>query len=264
MNPDFLIVGAMKAGTTTLYRDLTLHPDIYMSEEKEPEVLIRQGDKAAQAGDYLNLFKAAPAGKMLGEASTGYTKRPDHEYIAQRAFDLCGPTLKVIYLTRDPVARTISQYKHAFSHGETDLSLIEAVRREPRFIHYSRYDWQIAPWLALFGANVATYRFENYIDNRETVTKDVIAFLGLDPASLADLQLDQAFNAADGRRAPPKGIVRNMLHSRFYQRTLKPLVPKGLRDRLKRQVLPKTRAANVDVTLELRAEIAARIAALDA
>ena len=39
MTPDFLIVGAMKAGTTTLYHDLSEHPDIFLPVLKEPEVL---------------------------------------------------------------------------------------------------------------------------------------------------------------------------------------------------------------------------------
>ena len=51
--PDFLIIGAMKAGTTTLYRDLELHPQIFLPQEKEPETLVSLGDDLlAMAADY--------------------------------------------------------------------------------------------------------------------------------------------------------------------------------------------------------------------
>ena len=50
--PHFLIVGAMKAGTTTLYRDLVLHPDIFMPTVKEPEILIKHGTRDSIAKAY--------------------------------------------------------------------------------------------------------------------------------------------------------------------------------------------------------------------
>ena len=90
--PDFLIVGAMKAGTTTLYRDLSGHPGIYLPEEKEPETLVRFGnDEAAILRDYKSLLGRSPKGALTGEASTVYTKRPLHEGVAERAWRICGP-----------------------------------------------------------------------------------------------------------------------------------------------------------------------------
>ncbi len=90
--PDFLVVGAMKGGTTTLYFDLGAHPDLHLPEPKEPEVLVRHADPAAIREAYAAHFRNARPGQLCGEASTVYTKRPDHEGVAERARQASGPT----------------------------------------------------------------------------------------------------------------------------------------------------------------------------
>lgn len=84
--PDFLIIGAMKAGTTTLYRDLVDHPNIFLPEQKEPNTLVMYGsDMRRIIDDYASLFARSPQDAICGEASTAYTKRPDNEGVAARA-----------------------------------------------------------------------------------------------------------------------------------------------------------------------------------
>ena len=108
--PDFLIVGAMKSGTTTLYRDLILHPDVFMPEDKEPETLANSSDPDQIRREYRTLFPRLAEGLVKGEASTAYTKRPDFEGVAERAREVLGPGLKVVYMRRDPVERLVVVY----------------------------------------------------------------------------------------------------------------------------------------------------------
>ena len=110
MTPDFLIVGAMKAGTTTLYHDLSEHPDIFLPVLKEPEVLTTLERLDEMRAYYARLFRPARPGQLKGEASTAYTKRPNNEGVAEKARALCGDGLKIIYIRRDPVERIRSQY----------------------------------------------------------------------------------------------------------------------------------------------------------
>ena len=84
--PDFLIIGAMKAGTTTLYRDLMTNPAIFFPSEKEKSHLLRD-EVLTEAGrrDYEKLFRRARPGQVLGIAPTRYTNLPDCPGVPGRA-----------------------------------------------------------------------------------------------------------------------------------------------------------------------------------
>ena len=258
--PDFLIIGAMKAGTTTLYRDLAGHPELFLPEEKEPECLVRHGNDArAVARDYKSLFAAAGTGPIKGEASTAYAKRPDHEGVAEMARRVCGPLLKVIYITRDPIERIISQYRHEFGLGEVSEDIDTAVLKYPRYVNYSRYDWQLEPWRRIFGTGqVMVVPFETYIANRVETARQVCTFLGVNPASLPDLDVERAFNANEGKLVPA-GPWKRLVGSRLYQRTIKPMLAQSLRERVARQVLSPAQASEGRLAPDTVAELHDRL-----
>ena len=248
--PDFLIIGAMKAGTTTLFRDLSGHPGLFLPEEKEPETLVRFGDRDDQIrADFASLFARADAAHLCGEASTAYTKRPDNEGVAARALRICGPNLRLIHLTRNPVGRAVSHYKHDVGQKYQDKPFDEAVRRDHRYVDYSRYAWQLAPWVEAFGEDaLLRLSFEDYVRDRHGTAQRVCAFLGLDPALLPPLEEDKAFNASDGKPVATNAVTRALVGSRFYQRRLKNLVPQNLRHRAYHLLLPK--APKLVVTID--------------
>lgn len=258
--PDFLIIGAMKAGTTTLYRDLAGHPELFLPEEKEPECLVRHGNDArAVTRDYKSLFAGAGSGRLKGEASTAYAKRPDHEGVAEMARRVCGPLLKVIYITRDPIKRIISQYRHEFGLGEVSEDIDTAVLKYPRYVNYSRYDWQLEPWLRIFGTGqVMVVSFETYIANRLETARQVCTFLGVNPASLPDLDVERAFNANKGKLVPA-GLWKRLVGSRLYQRTIKPMLAQSLRERVARQVLSPAQASEGQPAPDTVAELHDRL-----
>ena len=99
----------MKAGTTTLYRDLYDHPEVFLPEEKEPDslayddVLTTEGTRT-----YRGMFAGANDGQLIGEASTSYSKAPFFGDVPSRALRLCGSDLKIIYVVREPFERMVS------------------------------------------------------------------------------------------------------------------------------------------------------------
>ena len=250
----------MKAGTTTLYRDLSLHPDIYMPPEKEPETLVKLGGDAARIiRDYASLFRFAPVGAIRGEASTAYTKRPKHEGVADMARQVCGPELRIVYLRRDPLKRIISHYKHAFGSGETSLSFEDAVQSDPLYVAISRYDWQIQPWLDAFGSEgVLQLSFEDYVKDRQGVARQVCAHIGINPDRLPPVNDNAAFNASDNKPVARSRLTQALVASRFYQRIAKPLIPASLRDRA-RNTLPKAPPVEVILSAESRSALMSRI-----
>src|SRR5215210_2367197 len=80
--PNFLIIGAMKSGTTALYYNLEQHPQIYMSPVKEPNFFCSGGQESWESESitrkkaYQNLFKGVSAEKAIGEASHCYLYEP--------------------------------------------------------------------------------------------------------------------------------------------------------------------------------------------
>ncbi|MGV8833394.1 MAG: sulfotransferase family protein [Devosia sp.] len=262
MVPDFLIIGAMKAGTTTLFRDLVHHPQLYMPAEKEPETLTKfAGDADAIAQDYRSLFGRTAPGQIKGEASTAYAKRPDHEGVAIQALDTCGPKLKLIYLTRDPIRRIVSQYRHEYGLGEVDEDIDTAVLKHHRYVAYSRYDWQIEPWRVAFGdSNLLVLSFEDYIANRQKIGRRVCSFLGVDPDRLPPVETDRAFNANEGKLVP-QGIWKEVVASLWYQRLAKPLLPRAIRDGLANRVLSPARASQDQLSPQTEAMLKTRLEA---
>lgn len=234
--PNFLIVGAMKAGTTTLYADLCDHPEVFLTSDKEPEGL-RWCGTAEGVSRYERLFARAGSARAIGEASTFYTKRPHSDGMAERARAVLGPDVTILYLVRDPLRRMVSQYHHEVARGAESRPLNVALREDPDYAGFSRYAWQIAPWQAAFGpGRVHLLPFERYVADRRATLTHVCGLLGIDPAGLR-FDEGRAFNASAGKRVA-RGPWRRVIGSRFYRDHVRWRLPQWARDRLK-VVLPK-------------------------
>ncbi|MEL7418508.1 MAG: sulfotransferase domain-containing protein [Cyanobacteria bacterium J06555_3] len=107
--PNFIIIGAAKSGTTTLYEYLCRHPQIFMSDPKEPNFFASDRNYAQGLDWYAQLFQGAKAEQMVGEASTPYTHQLHIPDVPQRIFQTV-PQVKLIYIMRHPVDRAYSQY----------------------------------------------------------------------------------------------------------------------------------------------------------
>ena len=112
--PNLFIVGAMKSGTSSLHNYLATHPEIYMSEFKEPQYFADLGKDISRnqfptEEAYLSLFKNAGNAKIIGESSTNYSKIPEFTGVPQR-IKAFSPEAKIIYIMRDPIERALSHY----------------------------------------------------------------------------------------------------------------------------------------------------------
>lgn len=237
--PGFLIIGGMKCGSTTVFRDLETNPRIFFPLDKEPENLCHD-EVLTETGRarYEALFARARPGQICGEASTAYTKRPDFEGMAQRAMKVCGPSLRVIYLVRDPVRRAISHHYHEYARGTMPADIDEAVRAFPALVNYSRYAMQVEPWLESFGADrVRIVRFEDYVSDRVGWYTRLCGFLGVE-ARPDLIAADKVFNRSEGKPVM-RGPWRYVAHNPLYRRLIRPLLSSGLKDRIRSRVLPK-------------------------
>jgi hypothetical protein len=251
--PDFLIVGAMKGGTTTLYYHLSMHPQIHLPELKEPEVLVRDASDSDLLEVYAHHFRSARTDQICGEASTAYTKRPQHVGVAERARSLLGRDVKILYITRDPVARTLSQYRHERQHGTVSGDFAQAVRSFPQLTDYNRYGWQIAPWKDAFGAaNVMELTLEDYTAHTQARLREVLEFLGVDPELIGPINSELKANSAEEQKHISNPALRAVVMSNAYQHYLKPLFPRHLRERVRRTLLPAPKVEKIEITPEIR------------
>ncbi|MEP4196181.1 MAG: sulfotransferase [Aliishimia sp.] len=257
--PNFLLIGAMKAGTTTLYEDLTHVPGVYLPPEKEPNDLASsdvETDDGLQR--YKAKFAAGAQNVARGDASTAYAKRPTYEGVAERALKLLGPDVKILFLTRDPIKRIVSQYHHLHGLGLETRGFNEAVLNDESYVAYSRYEWQLETWRAAFGAeNVLVLRFEDYIADRLNNLQQVCAFIGVAPPEGVD---DTHRNASEGKHVVKDGSAwARFAHSNFYLYRIKPLIPTSARDKIKAMLLPKTKKLDEALTQETLAELQRRL-----
>lgn len=217
MKPDFIIIGSMKCGTTTVHDDLSRHERIFMGEQKEPEILMKLKDKKSMLRDYSRLFSGKKEGQILGEASTAYTKYNSAEVsCANLKMLLGGDGCKFIFIYRDPVDRALSQIKHDYAHHEIDY------KDEAYLLSVFKngiYDECLKPWLDNFPFDSFYFvRFEEYIDNREEKVEDILRFLGIfEGFGGARPDLSARLNSADERVVVPK-ILRFLVTERYYYR----------------------------------------------
>lgn len=259
--PSFLLIGAMKAGTTTLYADLARHPEIFLPEQKEPETLTRFTDPESIRSDYRSLLRRARLGQICGEASTAYTKRPVFEGVADRALEILGPNLRLIYLRRNPLSRIISQYRHDVQQRRTSLPFSQALREKPEYIDFSRYDWQLAPWRACFGdASILDLSLETYAATREKTVRRVLQHIGVDPRRLSGLDATQIVNSASEMKQIDNPLLNTLIRSKAYQRGIKPLIARSLRGRARQAILARPLEVPVVVTDQDRVYIEERLA----
>jgi hypothetical protein len=220
--PNFFIVGAQKAGTTSLYHYLDQHPEVYMSPIKEPFFFDhamdpeggvvgrefgghRQPPRFADIGEYRALFEGVENEKAIGEATPLYIYAPGTPERIERHV----PGAKSIALLRHPADRAYSAFLHAVRIGVEPLTdFAQALRAEPRRVrdgwhyvfHYrSRglYYQQLKRHYEVFGRErLGVWLYEDMREDPAGVTREVFRFL----------EVDDAFTPDTSARHNPAGV----------------------------------------------------------
>ncbi|BAQ61779.1 putative sulfotransferase protein [Geminocystis sp. NIES-3708] len=178
--PNFIIIGAMKCGTTSLHYYLNCHPEISMSREKELNFFIyeRNWNKGIQW--YQSQFQGN--GKIYGEASPNYTYFPKWSETAKLMYQTV-PHAKLIYLVRDPIERLISHYIHHYADRIENHSLTDALAncQENGYRYYlscSRYYFQLEQYLKYFSpSNILIITTEELSQFPQKTLQTIFKFL---------------------------------------------------------------------------------------
>lgn len=245
--PNWLVIGAMKAGTTSLYNDFLAHPDVLLAKKKELAILANEMSEDWCVEQYEKWYPSIVNCSIVGEFSTQYTKRPTYEGVAERARSVLGGKVRIVYCIREPVARIVSQFQHESPHGQTLSDFSEAIRQDRRLIDFSRYYFQIEPWVKSFGhENIRVLVFEKYLEDRGAATQEICSFLGVRPVRLSSL-VHEGANQSAGRPVIT-GYWAKLARSRLYRYWLRDKIPSRIRERAVRRVFQRAPYAKPVVT----------------
>jgi hypothetical protein len=277
--PDFIIIGAPKAGTTSLYRYLGTHPQIYMSPVKEPRYMAFPDRKPAFRGtaarefnnavvwrfdDYRNLFAERRDERMAGEASPLYLWSEEAPTTMRRIV----PDVKLVAILRDPVARAHSHFCHNRRLGrEPFADFRDALDAEPERIARGwnpniqyrgrgRYGEQIRRFLSVFPRDQLLVLLQADMRKRPAETlAELCRFLGVDDTF--EFDTTARYNVTDG-------MPRRIWLSRLFvaesglKRAARRVVPESVRSALFEKYyhsnLEPRPALDPDVRRLLRAE----------
>jgi len=249
--PSFIIIGAMKAATSTLRQQLAHQPGIFMCEPKEPNFFSDDRGFEKGLGWYSGLFSGAADGDLLGEASTHYTKLPTYpQTVARLKRHL--PSARFIYLMRHPIDRLVSHYIHDWSMGAFHCDIDDAVRRYPELMAYGNYAMQLRPYFQAFGnRTVLPVFFDRLIAEPQPELERICRFIGYrsGPEWSADLPPDN-ISAERIRRFPLHGVLIDSTLATWVRRSL---VPRRVRNAVKRRRVMRQRPV-LDATLRRQLE----------
>jgi hypothetical protein len=237
--PTFFIIGAPKAGTTSLHYYLNLHPQIHMSSTKEPHFFIEQdgvpsyvANHITSLDEYEKLFESMA--EVRGEASPSYAEYPRHKGAPERISALI-PEAKFIYLVRDPIARTISHYMHHVAVDGERRSLREALGDlsdpESPYTCPSRYATQLDRYLSYFPRDrILVIDQAELLERRVETLQEIFSFLSVDAAFQSPRFNEKLLEGGEQRVYP-----RRYMHfaRRVTTSSLRRL-PRGLRRSLRR------------------------------
>ena len=202
--PTFLIIGAMKAGTTSLYHYVRQHEQVYMPKVKELDFFVEEMNWPRGISWYQQQFAGAPKSALArGEASTAYTKFPKYAGVPERIAAVV-PGVRLIYVVRNPVTRTRSHYQHRVALGAETNPPEVAVLGNSIYTDYSRYSLQIDQYLDYFPpGQLLVITSESLQHDRRSTMSKVYEFLQVCPDFVAPGLNREYYRTADRRSYPP-------------------------------------------------------------
>jgi hypothetical protein len=262
--PTFFIIGAAKAGTTSLHYYLEQHPEIQMAANKEPNFFSGPENgvpyplgRTETLEAYEDLFD--PSFPVRGEASVSYANSPRRRGVPERIREAV-PEARFIYLVRDPISRAVSHYKHRVAWmgerrpmGEVfeDLSDPYDVCLCPGF--YAR---QLELYLRAFPEErTMVVDQADLLADRQAVLREVFSFLSVDEDFHSDAFEEELLNSQQRRVYHPR-------YTRLIERygAIGPLrlIPRGtrlsLRARVERVLWPALETPDLDAGVRGRLE----------
>lgn len=238
--PDFFLVGAPKAGTTSVYNYLSQHPEIFTPAVKEPHFFSCPEVKDTyyevpfvdEIDEYKSLFREASQTQKAGDFSTSYLH---HKKAAHRIKRMC-PNARILIILRDPVERAISHYLMDVRDGYQRLPLIECLKEKNNvdnrfyreYVDVGMYSSQIERYRDIFGGKkVKIFLFDNLVSRTEETLGKLMRHIRVDER--VDISTKENHNEYQRFKY---GFVKSILKSKVFQ-VFSKRIPVGVKNKAK-------------------------------
>ncbi len=243
--PNFLVVGASKSGTSSLYHYLKQHPDIFLSEKQKEGRFFSQmancfdgpGDTVVEktitkdVESYKLLFEGYNQERAIGDIS------PEYLYFHEQAIPLIksilGNDVKIIIILRNPIDRAFSAYTHFKRDKRESLSFEEALEKEMerenqnwlwtwKYKQSGFYTTQVKAYFDNF-KQVKVFLYDDLLNNQAKVLKEICVFIGID--SGFEFDTTYKYNVSGD---PKNQLLYKLETSRGLIQALKKVIPSGI------------------------------------
>ena len=259
--PDFLIVGAAKSGTTSLYYNLSKSDEIHFSEVKEPHFFSFYGNKpnfkspeklstvVHSIDSYSDFYKHVGKGQLLGDASPSYLYK--HEETIKNLLEIYGDKakdIKIIIVLRNPIERAWSQYWHFRKNFNEESEFLDAIKTQTidqrmldnwnvfyNYIDFGMYSTQIEAYKKVF-KNVKIFLFEDLKNNPQNLMSELCSFLNI-----------EEINIDENRKYNPSGLPKKNIYGNLWKtnsklkslKRIKNILPLKYRKKISNHVLER-------------------------
>ncbi|WP_299489565.1 sulfotransferase [Acaryochloris sp. IP29b_bin.137] len=265
--PNFVVIGAAKAGTTSLDRYLRQHPEIFICPINEPKFFCFEGEKLnynypknvqwkyekipinnnaiTDLESYQSLFSGVTTEKAIGEVS------PIYLYLSEKTSMRIKehiPNTKIIAILRNPVERAYANFTHLIRDELEPLTdFKDAINAEEErikdnwwpFWHYKEHGFyykQLCSYFEHFDHNqIKVYLYEDYVSNPSSLFNDLFHFLEVDD----QVQIDTSsrYNVSGIPRS--RSLYKVLETRNALTKSIRSLVPPKIRQQIRSFVLSK-------------------------
>ncbi len=234
--PNFLIIGAARSGTTSIYHYLRQHPQVFMSNLKETNFLGYEGEEdpytfpIRSLAAYEALFSAAAGHRAVGEASPLYLVLPS---APERIHQLI-PQARLIAILRDPAERAYAAYLGARRSGREPRSFAQALRdyrnRAAGSLSWAHFDAgfyhsHLTRYLNRLGRErLAVHFYDDFARDNAAIMAQIYRFLDVDDSFVPDTSI--RYNASGCAHSR---MLDAVVRSNPFKRNLKARIPYRIR-----------------------------------
>ena len=251
--PNLLVVGAAKCGTTSLHNYLKQHPDVFMTEHKEPHFLINSeiGESRVHKAvitleKYKKMFKTEGKYRYKGESSVMYLAFPEFSIKSIKKY--LTPDVKIIIMLRNPIERAFAGYLHNLRYNPSEnLSFEEAIENsedrynkdiditpDTRYLHVGEYYSQVKVFMNEFKKNMHVIFYDDYVSNIDLCFEKIFDFLEIEK-----IAIDTSMRHMEGGWMFRNKFLRNILiPQNNFKSLIKSILPnKKIREGLKQKIM---------------------------
>ena len=242
--PDFIIIGAGKAGTTSLHNYLKQHPQIYLCPKKETFYFTSQNYRSRHRKygaiqnlqEYQALFKEASSESVVGEVSTTYYSHAESAQLIHQTL----PNVKILGILRNPIERAFSAYQMHVNNGSETRDFSEVIDPGIKYVSNGFYYSQLKLYYKTFSkSQIQISLYDDYCKDIGTFLKEIFTFIDVEPDFTPDTSKRRRIGGVPRQRWVRKLLAEENLVRATAATILKTVMPLETRQQIRQYLLQR-------------------------